>query len=502
MNKKKILTIIIVLVVLLLGGASVYVATQLSTRQAVAPTAPTSKPAAADCSAFTNQNECMNLDIIECTWIEECSKCAESNADPVTVCMGSGDGEETGWSSCSAITGAATGGDTVLTLVKEAYKDEATNTAGDYNLVTPITTVVPGQTFVYELLFENPGSETIDKILITDVLEGNNLDKLTFVDSDESCTYNATSRTVSCNIGVFEAGTKDHRSFRVKVADDVTDGMVIKNTAVAAYDEKTVTATKSLTVEVEISAVVELEGSKNAYLNATSNTPGVYALTTPIDTVSKNQIYVYSISITNTSEAVASAIVIKDSLKDMDVTFKDTEPACTWNATAIELTCNTSLQPGETKTFSFRVTANSGIANGDVITNKAVVTYSGGSLELIKDLTVSTVVGCNNTCTTNAECNNGLTCDTTANKCRATACLAEEDCVCTTPTATINPTTTAKPTATATPTKKVTPTKTVTDVVAKITPETLTDAGILDLPGIAAFGGGLLLAVIGILLAL
>ncbi len=492
MNKKKILTIIIVLVVLLLGGASVYVATQLSTRQAVAPTAPTSKPAAADCSALTNSNDCVSSSILSCSWFDTCGKCAETGTAASTVCPGSGDGGTVGWSSCSAKTGLVVATETLLTLAKEAYEDNNKNTAGAYNLITPISTVVPGQTFVYDLLFENPGSETIDKILITDVLEENNLDKLTFVDSDESCVYNAPSRTISCNIEGFEADTKDHRSFRVKVADDVTNGMVIKNTAVAAYDGKTVSATKLLTAVVETPAVVELEGSKNAYLNATSNTPGVYALTTPIDTVSKNQVYVYSIDVKNTSSATASGVVIKDSLKDMDVVFKDTVSACTWNATTVELTCNTSLQPGETKTFSFRVTANSGIANGDVITNKAIVTYSDGTLELIKDLTVSTVVGCNNTCTTNAECSNGLTCDATTSKCRLATCLTEEDCVCAVAAATKAPVVTSKPTTT----------RTVTEAVVRVTPETLTDAGILDLPGIAAFGGGLLLAVVGILLAL
>lgn len=496
MNKKKILTIVLVLVVLLLGAASVYVATQLSTRQAVAPTAPTSKPSAAGCSDFTNSNnpnECVSQTILDCSWFDACGKCAESGADPNVVCPGSGDGGTVGWSSCSAKTGLVAATESVLTLQKEAYEDDPRNTADDYTLKKTISTVIPGQTFVYRILFKNTGSGTIRSVVLTDELVGNNLEKLTFVDADHPCTYNAPSRTVSCDSEEVESGGYFKIAFRVKVADDVTDGMVIKNTAVATYDGKKITATKSLTAVVEeIAAAIELEGSKNAYLNVTSNTPGVYALTTPIDTVSKNQVYVYSIDIKNISDTVASVVVIKDSLKNMDVVFKDTVSGCTWNATTVELTCNTSLQPGETKTFSFRVTANSGIANGDVITNKAIVTYTGGTLELIKDLTVSTVVSCNNTCTTNAECSNGLTCDEATSKCRLATCLAEEDCVCAVAAATKAPVVTSKPTVT----------RTVTEAVVKVTPETLTDAGILDLPGIAAFGGGLLLAVVGILLAL
>ena len=107
--------------------------------------------------------------------------------------------------------------------------------------------------------------------------------------------------------------------------------------------------------------------------------------------------------------------------------------------------------------------------------------------KLTKDLPVTTVVGCNNTCTTDDECSAGLTCDKTANKCRKAACVAETDCSC------------AVVTVAPTITKAAVPTKIAT---AAATPSILPESGILDLPGVAAFGGGLLLAVVGILLAL
>jgi uncharacterized repeat protein (TIGR01451 family) len=239
-----------------------------------------------------------------------------------------------------------------------------------------------------------------------------------------------------------------------------------------------------------------LEGEKEAFKNVTANTPGNYTLTTSMDTVSKSQIYVYSIALTNTSVATATGVIIKDSLKDIpNLTYMDTATGCTWSAANVELTCNATIQPGETKVFSFRVKAAEGIANGDVISNTAKVTYTGGEpFDLTKDLTVSTVVGCNNTCTTNDECSTGLTCDSATSKCRLVACVAEDDCTC----GVIVAQSPFTPTATGT----VAPTKVVTTVVAEPTPETLTDAGILDFPGIAAFAGGLLLAIVGILLAL
>jgi hypothetical protein len=58
---------------------------------------------------------------------------------------------------------------------------------------------------------------------------------------------------------------------------------------------------------------------------------------------------------------------------------------------------------------------------------------------------------------------------------------------------------TATATVRATATLTASPTRVAT---AAATPTILPETGIFDLPGIAAFGGGLLLAVIGILLAL
>jgi len=85
-NKKKILAIVLVIVVLLLGGASVYVATQLSTREAVAPTAPESKPAAADCTSLISLAACDAQIAPDCSWYSTCNKCAPVGTPEVVVC--------------------------------------------------------------------------------------------------------------------------------------------------------------------------------------------------------------------------------------------------------------------------------------------------------------------------------------------------------------------------------------------------------------------------------
>ena len=104
------------------------------------------------------------------------------------------------------------------------------------------------------------------------------------------------------------------------------------------------------------------------------------------------------------------------------------------------------------------------------------------------DLAISTVVGCNNTCTADSECVAGLSCDPSTDKCRRPTCSEASNCNCP-----VAPT--EEPTA---------PPARATYVAQQRTvqPTVLPETGILDFPGIAAFGGGLLLAIVGILLAL
>lgn len=102
MNKKKILTIVLVLMVLLLGGASVYVATQLSTRETVAPTAPESKPKAdeptpppivwkgsEECTvtAVASATDCVPSGVITCD--PDCPTACGKAASTITTCTDS-----------------------------------------------------------------------------------------------------------------------------------------------------------------------------------------------------------------------------------------------------------------------------------------------------------------------------------------------------------------------------------------------------------------------------
>lgn len=99
-----------------------------------------------------------------------------------------------------------------------------------------------------------------------------------------------------------------------------------------------------------------------------------------------------------------------------------------------------------------------------------------------------TIVGCNKRCDEDSNCMQGLVCDKgVTNRCRRPSCMSSSDCRCE-----------REITTTRRPTEEVTTTR---RPVAR-EQERLVDAGILDLPGAVTFGGGLILAIVGILLAL
>lgn len=244
----------------------------------------------------------------------------------------------------------------------------------------------------------------------------------------------------------------------------------------------------------------DIRVSKRAYWNESANVAGNYELKTEIDTVAKDQTFVYSIMIENIGDITAPIAVVSDTLSGENqniLTFVDGDTGCTYSASDKKITCTgITLAAGATAKRSFRMKVATGAVNGDIIKNTGSVAYGTTNKNATKDLTISTVVSCNNTCTTDDECSGSLVCDEDTSKCRNSSCLGTASCTC--------PTATATPTETIAPTETVTPTLTATArITAAVTaePTVLPETGILDFPGVAAFGGGLLLAIIGILLA-
>lgn len=235
--------------------------------------------------------------------------------------------------------------------------------------------------------------------------------------------------------------------------------------------------------------ISDLTMEKKAYQDESDNTAGDYHLDNEIDTVSKDQVFVYAFEITNNGAGPAENIQVVDTLKGDNadlLTFVDSDSRCKYTSSSRKITCTgMGLAADKTDTYKIRVKMSSNAVNGETVKNIGVLTYkdmpTDGEIEASLELSISTVVGCNNTCTSDDECGSGLSCDPDTNKCRKPACSDASSCNCP-----------ADPTDA--------PTRRATQRAAQ--PTVLPETGILDFPGVAAFGGGLLLAIVGILLAL
>ena len=361
-----------------------------------------------------------------------------------------------------------------------------------------VSSVGKNQTFMYSMEIYNSGDSIANNVVVTDVLP---MGKLIFVDSDSGCTYAEATKTVSCTATLNPKETKK-LTFRVKTASDLNDGETITNTATAKLSTADAKSAGSDCTKVIKVALPSISAKKEAYRDNSNNTAGNYQLTDVISSVAKNQTFVYSVEVKNSGTATASGITLSDPLNGQNqdqLTYVDKDPRCEWNLSNRLIACSLDLAPGGTAILSFRVKVADTVTNGAVIKNVGTVSHDGSNITVNKDLTVSTVVGCNNTCTNTSECESGYTCDTASGKCRNSSCSTETSCVCpATATATPTPTPTTTVIATQITPQAVEPTIVVVAPTAAALPAT----GIFDIPGAAIFGGGLLMAVVGILLAL
>lgn len=111
---------------------------------------------------------------------------------------------------------------------KKMYEDDSRNRAGFYYLEKEIrdtNTLSNGQIIVYNVVTKNAGGNSAPDTTITDELSSN----LTYVDGDSGCTYESSTRTVTCTVGTLSANSEAQRSFRAKVT--VAGTQSVANTA-------------------------------------------------------------------------------------------------------------------------------------------------------------------------------------------------------------------------------------------------------------------------------
>lgn len=238
--KNKITTIGIIIATLVLAGIAIFTAYRLYQlrQQAVAPTAPESKPAAgapSSCSGLA-----FNLSIpptiipLSCNTPcnlsddpRECGQglsCLNTSSDPNSLILKCRNPQCPSQANCICAPGIKCSG-------KLAYKDSSSNIAGTYHLDTAITAgsdIDRGQTFVYAIKYSNTGTAAASGVTISDVLDS----RLTFKDSDSGCTYTASTKTVTCNLGNVVAGGALQKAIRVTVSGSATAGALVNKATV------------------------------------------------------------------------------------------------------------------------------------------------------------------------------------------------------------------------------------------------------------------------------
>jgi hypothetical protein len=129
-----------------------------------------------------------------------------------------------------------------------AFRDEFSNSAGNYNLLTQQSTFNPGDNIVLRVNLTNNGSQASD-ISMSDVLTGGNLENVGFIDSN--CTasaYNATNKTLDCptlNVG---PGATMSRTMRVKLVNNAGAGISMTDTATARSGDTSTTCNATFAV--------------------------------------------------------------------------------------------------------------------------------------------------------------------------------------------------------------------------------------------------------------
>jgi uncharacterized repeat protein (TIGR01451 family) len=128
------------------------------------------------------------------------------------------------------------------------WSNDSRNSSSSYYLVKQILAggeVIPGQTLVFAITYENTGKGTATSSVVSDTLS----DKFEFVDADPGCTYNSISRKVTCNIGSVVTNGKSQKAIRVKVSKSATVGTLSNSATMTSSGSDNSTCQISLNIK-------------------------------------------------------------------------------------------------------------------------------------------------------------------------------------------------------------------------------------------------------------
>ena len=210
--------------------------------------------------------------------------------------------------------------------------------------------VNPNDTLTYTINFSNSGSVTATGVVITDVLDS----RLTYVADSctpaNACSFNASTRTLTWNIGTLNAGASGTGTFRARVNGDATG--TIPNTGSIRSDQNPNPVTSTVVVTIP-----------------TVNNGLSIAKTASSTTFNPGGTITYSIIYANNTGREATNVVLSDVL-DSKLTYVDSSCSpsnqCSFDSATRTLTWRIgTLADRATGTASFQARVN-GDATGTI----------------------------------------------------------------------------------------------------------------------------------------
>ena len=263
----------------------------------------------------------------------------------------------------------AAGDPTCVTVQSEPELSASTKAVQDLNGGQ----VVPGDTLRYTITVDNTGTANATGVVVTDVVVTN----LTSVTPLDGGVYNASTRTITWNVGSVTAKSTTTLRFLAQVVLPLDDGTVISNQATisaaglspvltddpatpATDDPTVVTVSSSPVFSSSTKAVVDQNGGKAE----------------PGDTLN------YTLTITNSGTSAADSVVVTD-LLDKNLTFLSAGQGGSYDSASRTLTWSGSTTPALVKlglggansvTLTFSATINDPLANGTQVCNQGQLT--------------------------------------------------------------------------------------------------------------------------------
>lgn len=293
---------------------------------------------------------------------------------------------------------------------KELYKDDSANEEGDYDLsadnkLDGTHKLVPGETYVYVISYENTGNgATTGKV--EDILPTG----LTYKDGEDGCTYTSANRKIVCEIESVSPDQAGTKAFRFTVNANIDTSKSVKNSAtvVPTVGDESIceitnpvkTPTPSTTPSTTPSATPSTPASatptpspnlsaeldcvvKRAYEDDSRNTAGTYYLNNEIvdtNTLSNGDTIVYNIVVENRGDAAVSDTTIDDVLSS-NLTFVDASSGCNYDSASRKVSCAIGSLPANTET-SKSIRVKIAVAGTASINNRADVYSTNGQRDI------------------------------------------------------------------------------------------------------------------------